>query len=161
MYFRTYTFLLCLSMAMEASSTPTPRQQAAAVIRDVATAGNVSPLGVRAQETKIPVTSPNVPKATACPTNNNAAQALADGIDANIAVQKEEASSLAKIKSIESKNPVDTNAFNQAKTHLVATVNKGIKVREKNQKIAPAGNKAIPGLATVSVHCYLIHNEIP
>lgn len=80
-----------------------------------------------------------------------AAQALADGIQSNIDLQTGEQASVEKVKAAVSQNPVDTAAFTAAKSQLLDFVNAGISARENNQAIAPQGNAAIAGLATVSV----------
>ncbi|ORY58911.1 uncharacterized protein BCR38DRAFT_489270 [Pseudomassariella vexata] len=86
-------------------------------------------------------------------TNSNtcvAAQKLADGIDENIAVQKQEQSDVAAIKKIVGTSNIDQAKFQSVKEKLLRTVNKGISVRESNQKMAPPGNNAITGLRTVA-----------
>ncbi|PQE05697.1 integral membrane protein [Rutstroemia sp. NJR-2017a BVV2] len=84
---------------------------------------------------------------TACPA---AVAALASGISANIADQRKEQAAVTSIGAILSQQPVNNSTFNTAKASLLDFVNKGIAIREQNQKIAPAGNAAIPGLATVA-----------
>ncbi|PQE04634.1 ATP binding protein [Rutstroemia sp. NJR-2017a BBW] len=79
-----------------------------------------------------------------------AVAALASGISANIADQRNEQAAVTSIGNILAASPVDPATFNSAKASLLDFVNKGIAIREENQKIAPAGNAAIPGLATVA-----------
>lgn len=76
-----------------------------------------------------------------------AAKKLATGIDKNISIQKQEQKDVAAVKkAVQSGNKAQ---FDQAKTKLVATVKSGADVRAENQKIAPKGNAAIPGLKKV------------
>ncbi|KAF4782478.1 hypothetical protein HER10_EVM0012759 [Colletotrichum scovillei] len=76
-----------------------------------------------------------------------AAKKLATGIDKNISIQKQEQKDVAAVKkAVQSGNK---GQFDQAKTKLVATVKSGADVRAENQKIAPKGNAAIPGLKKV------------
>ncbi|KAL2872851.1 hypothetical protein SGCOL_012009 [Colletotrichum sp. CLE4] len=76
-----------------------------------------------------------------------AAKKLATGIDKNISIQKQEQKDVAAVKkAVQSGNK---SQFDQAKTKLVATVKSGADVRAENQKIAPKGNAAIPGLKKV------------
>ncbi|PQE23368.1 ATP binding protein [Rutstroemia sp. NJR-2017a WRK4] len=84
---------------------------------------------------------------SACPA---AVAALASGISANIADQRNEQAAVTSIGNILAAPPVDPANFDTAKASLLDFVNKGIAIREENQKIAPAGNAAIPGLATVA-----------
>jgi hypothetical protein len=76
--------------------------------------------------------------------------ALASGISSNIADQRNEQAAVSAIGSILSEQPMNSSTFNNAKASLMDFVTKGIAIREQNQKIAPAGNAAIPGLATVA-----------
>lgn len=85
-----------------------------------------------------------------------AAQALADGIQSNIDLQTGEQASVEKVKAAVSQNPVDKAAFTAAKSQLLDFVNAGISARQNNQAIAPQGNAAIAGLATVSVNALMI-----
>ncbi|KAL8404292.1 hypothetical protein RB594_009230 [Gaeumannomyces avenae] len=65
--------------------------------------------------------------------------------------QKMEQEAVGEIKKILSaEGQVDGAKFAQAKQELLGHINEGIKIREENQKMAPAGNPAIPGLATVA-----------
>jgi hypothetical protein len=83
----------------------------------------------------------------ACST---AVKNLVTGINDNIAVQKNEQSQTTIIQKILSANTTDDGNFQTAKSKLVTIVNQGITIRQNNQKIAPSGNAAIAGLATVS-----------
>jgi len=83
----------------------------------------------------------------ACST---AVKNLVSGINNNIAVQKNEQSQTAVIQKLLSSNTNDSGGFQSAKSKLVTIVNQGITIRQNNQKIAPAGNAAIAGLAIVS-----------
>lgn len=77
--------------------------------------------------------------------------ALASGISANIDDQRNEQAAVTAVGDTLNENPMDPVAFAAAKASLLDFVNKGITIRENNQKIAPAGNPAIPGLATVAM----------
>jgi hypothetical protein len=77
--------------------------------------------------------------------------ALASGIQDNIADQNNELNTVTAMGSILSQNPVDSTLFGAAQSSLMGFVTKGIAIRQNNQKIAPAGNPAIPGLATVAM----------
>ncbi|PMD58454.1 uncharacterized protein K444DRAFT_532054 [Hyaloscypha bicolor E] len=83
----------------------------------------------------------------ACST---AVKNLVSGINDNIAVQKNEQSQTTIIQKILSANTTDDGNFQTAKSKLVTIVNQGITIRQNNQKIAPSGNAAIAGLATVA-----------
>jgi hypothetical protein len=83
----------------------------------------------------------------ACPT---AVKNLVTGINDNIALQKNEQSQTTVIQKILSANTTDSGGFQSAKSKLVTIINQGITIRQNNRKIAPAGNAAIAGLATVS-----------
>ncbi|KAL8289007.1 hypothetical protein RB597_000881 [Gaeumannomyces tritici] len=95
-------------------------------------------------------------RAIAVPAQNRAAhcaaaQKLVEGIDKNIGAQKMEQEAVGEIKKILSvEGQVDEAKFAQAKQELLGHVNEGIEIREENQKMAPAGSPAIPGLATVA-----------
>ncbi|KAF6811125.1 hypothetical protein CSOJ01_05930 [Colletotrichum sojae] len=77
------------------------------------------------------------------------AKKLAAGIDDNIKVQEEEQKNVAAIKKIVSSNNPDKAQFDSAKKTLLSTVEKGIKIREDNEKLAK-GNGAADGLKTVA-----------
>ncbi|KAG7104409.1 hypothetical protein HYQ44_015721 [Verticillium longisporum] len=73
---------------------------------------------------------------------------LAEGIKLNIDDQNNEVLSLTAVSNALNAN--DAAAFQAAKTDLLGFVNSGIEMRKMNQAIAPAGNKAIAGLAIVA-----------
>ncbi|KAG7141886.1 hypothetical protein HYQ45_001623 [Verticillium longisporum] len=73
---------------------------------------------------------------------------LAEGIKLNIDDQNNEVLSLTAVSNALNAN--DAAAFQAAKTDLLGFVNSGIEMRKMNQAIAPAGNKAISGLAIVA-----------
>ncbi|KAK7956756.1 uncharacterized protein PG986_005978 [Apiospora aurea] len=75
---------------------------------------------------------------------------LANGINMNIADQKQEQASVVKLQAILGKNPVDAKAFDSARSDLLTFVNNGIQIRQMNQAITPTGNKATAGLAKVA-----------
>lgn len=80
-----------------------------------------------------------------------AAQALADGIQSNINLQRGEQASLARVKdAVSGGDLVDLVAFAAAKQQLLDFVNAGIAVRTNNQLIAPGVNAALAGLGVVS-----------
>ncbi|KAK1564071.1 uncharacterized protein LY79DRAFT_595359 [Colletotrichum navitas] len=78
------------------------------------------------------------------------AKSLADGIDKNIAAQKQEQTDVAAVKDIVNKDNVNTNQFDQAKKKFLATIQSGIDIRKNNQQIAGANNAASAGLAKVA-----------
>lgn len=78
-----------------------------------------------------------------------AAKKLAAGIDSNIKAQRQEQADVAAVKKIVSAEDIDQAQFDEAKKTLVTTVDKGIQIRENNQKITPAGNAAVAGLDKV------------
>jgi len=82
-------------------------------------------------------------------TCSTAVQNLVNGINQNIAVQKQEQQETTIIQQVLSAKTVDESDFQSAKSKLISIVNQGISIRENNQKIAPAGNGAIAGLMTV------------
>jgi hypothetical protein len=77
--------------------------------------------------------------------------ALASGIQANIADQNNELNTVTALGFILAQNPLNTTLYSATQESLLGFVTKGIAIRENNQKIAPAGNAAIPGLATVAM----------
>ncbi|RDW85184.1 hypothetical protein BP6252_02774 [Coleophoma cylindrospora] len=81
---------------------------------------------------------------------SSAVTKLVDGINSNIAVQKQEQSQTTVIQKQLSAGNVNSADFKTNKDKLVTIVNKGISIRTNNQKIAPSGNAAISGLATVA-----------
>lgn len=91
----------------------------------------------------------NVAAATAEPTCSQA-MILAQGIALNIMDQQQELATANQLMTILSANPVDTAAYGAARTNLLKFVNNGIAIREMNQLITPANNKATAGVATVA-----------
>lgn len=77
-------------------------------------------------------------------------QKLVDGINSNIAVQKDEAAGAKILSTVLAADTIDMDDFTSAKATLLTNVNKGITIRTANQKITPADNKATAGLATVA-----------
>lgn len=45
----------------------------------------------------------------------------------------------------------DLDDFQSSKPKMIDIVNRGISIRTNNQKIAPSGNAAVPGLATADL----------
>lgn len=77
-------------------------------------------------------------------------EALADGIDSNIADQQDELSAVKAIASALGQPNMNDATFKPLKDKLVGFVNKGVTIRAANQKIASKINsKAVAGLATV------------
>jgi hypothetical protein len=76
--------------------------------------------------------------------------ALASGIQSNIADQYNELTTVTALGNVLAQNPLDTTLYSATQGSLLGFVTKGIAIRENNQKIAPAGNGALPGLATVA-----------
>jgi hypothetical protein len=94
-------------------------------------------------------TTPNVSSSgTPCAP---AVMALASGIQANIADQNNELNTVTALGFILAQNPLDTTLYAATQGSLLGFVTKGIAIRENNQKIAPPGNAAIPGLAIVAM----------
>jgi len=91
--------------------------------------------------------SPQSLAATAC---TQQVMALASGISANIADQNNEVAAASSLGQMLAESPVNNTLFAAGQVSLLSFVQKGISIRENNQKIAPAGNPAIPGLATVA-----------
>jgi len=86
--------------------------------------------------------------ATAC---SPAVLALASGISANIADQDNEVATVTALSFILAENPINETLFQAGQASLLVFVQKGIDIRANNQAIAPAGNAAIAGLATVAM----------
>ncbi|CAG8982589.1 hypothetical protein HYALB_00007306 [Hymenoscyphus albidus] len=86
-------------------------------------------------------------KATACTPE---IKALVAGINKNIDIQKQELAQTKVISEAQTKNPPDAAAIKADQAKLVEIVKEGAAVRANNQKIAPAGNAALPGLAKVA-----------
>lgn len=78
-------------------------------------------------------------------------QALASGINSNIADQRNEQKAVTAVGKALQQSPFNASMFDAAQSSLMTFVQKGIQIRQNNQKIAPAGNAAIPGLATVAM----------
>lgn len=78
-----------------------------------------------------------------------AARDLAKGIQKNIKDQEGELKTANEIREIVGRNTVDEQEFKTAKEKLLGFVKAGITQREENQKKAPKGNAAIPGLEEV------------
>lgn len=93
------------------------------------------------------LTQPTAKSSTKAADTCAAQEKLADGIDANIKVQEQELKDVADVKKAVQAN--DKGQFATTHKALLATIDKGVSIRENNQKIAPAGNDAIPGLKVV------------
>jgi hypothetical protein len=74
---------------------------------------------------------------------------LSQGIATNIQAQQGELNSLALVSQAVNTNPANIQQFAVAKDLLVRFVDAGIAIRQANQQIAPPGNLASQGLATV------------
>ncbi|RDW56448.1 hypothetical protein BP5796_13197 [Coleophoma crateriformis] len=81
---------------------------------------------------------------------SQAVQDLAAGISANIADQRNEVAAVTAVGDVLGEVPMNPVTFAASKASLLDFVNKGIAIRENNQKIAPPGNGAIAGLAIVA-----------
>ncbi len=75
---------------------------------------------------------------------------LAQGIALNIQDQRQEQAALAQVNKTLQAKPVNMTQFQTDKMNLLKFVNNGIAIRQMNQLITPAGNKATAGLAIVS-----------
>lgn len=75
---------------------------------------------------------------------------LSQGIALNIEDQRQEQAALAQVNQTLQTSPVNMMEFQAAKSNLLSFVNNGIAIREMNQLITPAGNKATAGIAIVS-----------
>ncbi|KAK1998625.1 hypothetical protein LX36DRAFT_748918 [Colletotrichum falcatum] len=80
----------------------------------------------------------------------NAAKKLADGIDQNIQVQKQEQTDVAAVKDIVNTDSVNSAKFDEAKKKFLTTIQKGIDIRKSNQEIAGTNSPAAAGLAKVA-----------
>ncbi|KAF7191214.1 hypothetical protein HII31_07237 [Pseudocercospora fuligena] len=87
--------------------------------------------------------SPDIKK-RAC---TQAEVALATGIHLNINGQYSEYNGTVKVDQVEASKGTAAQ-FNNAKGQLQSDIQGGMNIRLFNQQIAPAGNPAIPGLAT-------------
>lgn len=92
------------------------------------------------------------PSAAAATADPACAQAmiLAQGIALNIQDQQQELATANQLMTILSTQPVNTQAYTTSRTALLQFVNNGIAIRQSNQLITPAGNKAQAGVATVA-----------
>ncbi|KUJ08359.1 uncharacterized protein LY89DRAFT_677223 [Mollisia scopiformis] len=86
-------------------------------------------------------------KRAAC---SSAVQNFVNGINDNITVQKQEQAQTKVIQQELAQATPDQDDFQSSKSKLITIVNQGISIRTNNQKIAPSGNAAIAGLATVA-----------
>lgn len=84
-----------------------------------------------------------------------AARDLAKGIQKNIKDQEGELKTANEIREIVGRNTVNEQEFKTAKEKLLGFVKAGITQREENQKKAPKGNAAIPGLEEVQSFFFL------
>lgn len=85
---------------------------------------------------------------------------LISGIEINILAQQGERNATENLQAIESQNPVDMVAFAAGKAVLVNDIMFGMTIRRYNQLIAPAGNAALSGLATVCfIHSINAHTD--
>ena len=88
---------------------------------------------------------------------------LISGIEINILAQQGERNATEALQAVEAQNPIDSTAFAAGKAVLVSDIMFGMTIRRYNQLIAPAGNAALPGLATVcrafgDVHLYCTYH---
>jgi len=74
---------------------------------------------------------------------------LIAGIEINILAQQGERNATEALQAVEARTPVDATAFAAGKAVLVNDIMFGMTIRRYNQLIAPAGNAALAGLATV------------
>jgi hypothetical protein len=98
-----------------------------------------------------PDASSSSPQSQAGTPCTPAVMALASGIQANIADQNNELNTVTALGFILAQNPLNTTLYSATQASLLGFITKGIAIRENNQKISPAGNAAIPGLATVAM----------
>ncbi|KUJ15942.1 uncharacterized protein LY89DRAFT_542666, partial [Mollisia scopiformis] len=84
-------------------------------------------------------------------TCDSAVMALASGIQSNIDDQNNELTTVTALGNVLAQNPLDSTLYSATQSSLLGFVTKGIAIRQNNQKIAPAGNPAIAGLATVAI----------
>ena len=66
-----------------------------------------------------------------------------------VLAQQGERNASEALQVIESSTPVNMTAFAAGKAVLISDIMFGMTIREYNQLIAPPGNAALPGLATV------------
>ena len=74
---------------------------------------------------------------------------LISGIEINILAQQGERNATEALQAIEASSPVDMTEFAAGKAVLVSDIMFGMTIRRYNLLIAPAGNAALSGLATV------------
>ena len=92
---------------------------------------------------ELPVEAAANTTASSC---SQAVLALAAGIQANIADQDNELATVTALGNVLAQDPMDLTLYAATQASLLGFVQKGIQIREQNQKIAPAGNAAIAGL---------------
>lgn len=78
------------------------------------------------------------------------AMILAQGIALNIQDQQQELATANQLAMLLAAPQVDTQAYMAARTNLLRFVNNGIAIRQMNQLITPAENKATEGVAIVA-----------
>lgn len=66
-----------------------------------------------------------------------------------VLAQHGELNATLALQAIEAASPINMTAFAAGKAVLISNVLFGMTIREYNQLIAPAGNAALSGLATV------------
>ncbi|KAH7420174.1 hypothetical protein BKA64DRAFT_634812 [Cadophora sp. MPI-SDFR-AT-0126] len=103
---------------------------------------------------------PSAPTSTGTPSSSNSTAAggacssqvlaLAAGIQSNIDDQNNELTTVNALGMVLAQNPLDVTLYGATQTSLLGFVTKGIVIRENNQKLAPAGNAALDGLAIVA-----------
>jgi hypothetical protein len=101
----------------------------------------LSPTSLPARE--LPTEAAANTTASSC---SQAVLALASGIQANIADQDNELATVTALGNVLAQDPMDLTLYAATQASLLGFVQKGIQIREQNQKIAPAGNAAIAGL---------------
>lgn len=132
----TLTALLALGLAVNAHVLPRTNAAVGAEGAASAPAPAAAPVSAAAA-------------ATADPTCAQA-MILAQGIALNIADQQQELATANQLGAILQAQPVDAQAFATSRQALLQFVNNGIAIRQSNQLITPAGNRATPGVATVA-----------
>ncbi|QSZ36888.1 hypothetical protein DSL72_006771 [Monilinia vaccinii-corymbosi] len=125
----TMLFLLIASTSIVASPVPS--------ITELNTSQPTAANGTAGTAGTTPFCSPQV-------------KALVDGINANIADQRNEQAAVTVMGYVLQESPIDTTIFDAAKASLLTYVQKGITIRQNNQQITPPGNAATEGLATVA-----------
>ncbi|KAJ5041245.1 uncharacterized protein L3040_005793 [Drepanopeziza brunnea f. sp. 'multigermtubi'] len=97
------------------------------------------------------VTTPAANGTTTAAACSKEVMALAEGIQSNIDDQNNEVATVNAIGNVMSQSPVDTTLYAATQASLLGYVNKGIAIRQNNQKITPVGNGATAGLAMVAM----------